>query len=82
MSTSRAGTSLTLCVATMAFFMTVSTVQTQTPQAVSAASYVARGHDWYKKGELDRAMADFNIALMFDARCANAYPLRGLVKQD
>ena len=48
------------------------------PQSLSAASYVERGHDWYEKGELDRAMADFNIALTFDAQCANAYLFRGL----
>ena len=82
MSTSRASTTLTLCVAMMAFFVTVSTGQAQRPQSLSAASYVARGHDWYKKGELDRAMADLNIALTFDARCADAYLLRGLVKHD
>jgi tetratricopeptide (TPR) repeat protein len=56
--------------------------QAQTPQALSAASYVARGVDLYKKGELDRAMADLNIALTFDARCDQAYVLRGLVKKD
>lgn len=47
----------------MVFLMTVSMDQTQTPQAVSPASCVARGHDWYKKGELDRAMAGLNIGL-------------------
>ena len=58
-----------------------STGQAQTPQSLSAASYVERSNDWYKKGELDRALADLDIALTFDPRCAPAYQLRGLIKQ-
>jgi hypothetical protein len=50
-------------------------------QEDAASSYVERSRDWYKKGEL-KAMADLDIALTFDARCAEAYVLRGLVKPD
>jgi hypothetical protein len=73
---------LTFWVVAIVFFVSAVVGQAQTPQALSAASYVARGVDLYKKGELDRAMADLNIALTFDARCDQAYVLRGLVKKD
>ncbi len=52
----------------------------QTPQ-LSAASYVERSNDWYKKGEFGRAMADLDIALSFDSRFAPAHVLRGLIRQ-
>ena len=77
-----ARTNLTCWVATLVFIVSTVVGLAQTPQARSAATYVARGNDWYKKGELDRAMADSNIALTFEARCAQAYLLRGLVKHD
>src|SRR4026208_999999 len=58
----------------------LSTGQAQTPQ-LSAGSYVERSNDWYKKGEFERAMADLDIALIFDSRFAPASLLRGLIRQ-
>ncbi len=35
----------------------------QGSRAASAASYLARGQEWHAKGELERAGADYDIAL-------------------
>src|SRR5215510_7518227 len=48
------------------------------PPSPSAASYLHRGSEYYAKGELDRAIADYNIALTFDPNYARAYHSRGL----
>ena len=53
----------------------------QNPRAVSASSYLERGNEWQRKGELDRAIADFNIAIAFDPNFAGAYLNRGLAYQ-
>src|SRR5262245_13150801 len=51
-------------------------VQAQSPRERSAASYFARGSDWQAHGELDRAIADFGIAITFNPRFARAYYFR------
>src|SRR5262245_49990278 len=53
----------------------------QDPRAVSAMSYLERGNEWQSKGELDRAIADFNLALTFDPDFAGAHLSRGLAYQ-
>src|SRR5262245_9114009 len=42
----------------------------QTSRAASAASYLERGNAWLAKAEWDRAIADYDIAIAFDARAA------------
>src|ERR1051326_2274054 len=46
--------------------------QTQS-RATSAASYLDRGNDSYKKGDVERAMADYDLAIATDPRLAAAY---------
>ena len=41
-------------------------VQAQTSRAESAQSYCNRGNAWLAKGELDRAIADYDLAIVFD----------------
>src|SRR5262249_57701946 len=48
-------------------------VQAQNSRADSAASYLNRGNDWLTKGELDLAIADYNLAIAFDPRSAMAF---------
>jgi len=55
--------------------------QAQTSRAVSAASYLERGAEWAAKGDWDRAITDFNLALTFDPRLATAYNHRGIARQ-
>ena len=43
-----------------------------------AKSYVNRGNDWRDKGELDKAIADYNMGLVIDPKDATAYVARGL----
>jgi tetratricopeptide (TPR) repeat protein len=61
-----------LCLTTLA--------RAQTSRAASAASYLERGNEWFAKGEWDRAIADYNLAIAFDARGAVAYHNRGLAR--
>src|SRR5262245_48213345 len=52
----------------------------QTSRAASAASYLERGNEWLAKGELDRAIADYDLAIAFDGRGVVAYHNRGLAR--
>src|SRR5262245_31649801 len=55
---------------------TLTTVQAQSTRANSAASYFARGSELHARGEFDRAIADYGIAVTFDPRFARAYHTR------
>ena len=46
----------------------------------SAASYLQRGGEYFSQGDLDRAIADYNIAITFDPNYAKAYNNRGLAR--
>ena len=52
--------------------------ETQSSRALSAASYLDRGNGWLKKGEFERANADYTLAIVFDAGNAGAYYNRGM----
>ncbi len=55
--------------------------QSSGSRASSAASYLQRGNEWLARGELDRAIADYDLAIVFDARVAGAYYNRGVARQ-
>jgi hypothetical protein len=38
-------------------------VKGQTSRVASAASYIERGNDWVTNGKLDRAIADYDLAI-------------------
>ncbi len=40
-----------------------------------------RGNQWLAKGEWERAIADYDLAIAFDSRMAVAYYHRGLARQ-
>ena len=44
----------------------------------SAASYLQRGNESFSRGELDRAIADYNLALRFNPEFGLAYYNRGV----
>src|SRR5215813_13465485 len=50
----------------------------QTSRADSAKSYLERGSGWLKKGEIERAISDFDLAIATDQRLAAAWYNRGL----
>ena len=52
----------------------------QPSRTASAASYLSRGNDWLAKGELDRAIADYDLAIAFDSRVAVAFCNRCLAR--
>src|SRR5262245_42327573 len=52
----------------------------QSSSALSAASYIDRGTDSLKKGEFERAIADYSLAIVFDAGHAGAYYNRGMAR--
>ncbi len=65
-------------------FLLVSTAliaQAQTSRAATAASYLERGNEWMTKGELDRAIADYSLAIAFDSQSAIAYYNRSCARQ-
>src|SRR5262245_37252605 len=62
------------------FLMPAVAAYAQTSRAASAASYIDRGNEWMKKGELDKAIADYELAIAFDSRSAGAYYNRGNVR--
>src|SRR5262245_52168436 len=55
--------------------------QAQTSRAASAASYLERGNQWLAKGEWERAIVDYDLAIAFDSRVAVAYYNRGVARQ-
>src|SRR5262249_50525585 len=58
----------------------ISGAQAQGSRAQSAASYVERGNGWLNKGELERAIDDYSLAIAFDGGHACAYHNRGLAR--
>ena len=52
-------------------------VHAQTSRAATASSYLARGSEWHAKGEYERALADFDLAIATDPSQAIAYCNRG-----
>ena len=62
--------------------MVAANATAQNSRAVTAASYVDRGNSWYAKGQLDKAIGDYNLALEFDPGSGLAYFNRGCARQD
>src|SRR5215510_10623947 len=56
-------------------------VQAQSSRTSSSISYLERGNEWMAKGELDRAIADYDLAIAFNSRSAAAYNNRGIARQ-
>src|SRR5262249_15562533 len=62
------------------FILAAVNTQAQTSRASSADSYLERGNQWLAKGEWDRAIADYGLAIDFEAR-STIYGNRGIAKQ-
>jgi tetratricopeptide (TPR) repeat protein len=54
--------------------------QAQSSRAATAASYLDRGNSWAVRGELDRAIADYDLAIASDPTSAAAYYNRGVAR--
>jgi tetratricopeptide (TPR) repeat protein len=54
----------------------------QPSRRASAVSYCLRGVEHHRRGEIDQAMDDFNMALKFDPTYATAYYNRGVAYYD
>ncbi len=65
------------CLIVFSLVLTARLVQGQTPRADSAASYLDRGNDWLARKELDRAITDYDLAIVFNPRSDAAYLNRG-----
>ncbi len=49
---------------------------------LEAVVYLSRGEDYQKKGDLDRAIADFDKAIEFDPKLTPAYENRGFARNE
>src|SRR5262245_50947823 len=63
------------------WLVTGANVQAQSSRASSSNSYLERGNEWMAKGEWDRAIADYDLAIAFNSRAAIAYYNRGLARR-
>jgi PadR family transcriptional regulator, regulatory protein PadR len=53
--------------------LAVSNASAQSSRADSANSYIERGSSWLKKGEFERAISDFSLAIATDQQIATAW---------
>jgi tetratricopeptide (TPR) repeat protein len=60
------------------FVLSFSVAQAQT--SGTAASYIDRGNSFYAKGDFDRAIVDYGVAITFNPGWALAYYNRGLAR--
>src|SRR5262245_62564978 len=63
------------------WLVTGANVQAQNSRDSSSISYLERGNEWMAKGEWDRAIADYDLAIAFNSRAAIAYYNRGLARR-
>src|SRR5262249_39842078 len=71
-----------LCGVGMLFWLAAAVMaQAQTSRADSAGSYLERGNEWMKKGDVERALADYDLAIASDPLGARAYNNRGVARQ-
>ncbi len=56
------------------------TAEAQTSRTSTANSYLDRGNSWFLKGELERAIADFDLAIGTDPHLAAGYYNRAIAR--
>ncbi|HKA21287.1 MAG TPA: tetratricopeptide repeat protein, partial [Blastocatellia bacterium] len=56
-------------------------VQAQEKRSASASSYLKRANARYAKGDIQGAIADFDIAITFDPLFATAYNNRAIARE-
>src|SRR5215475_12370867 len=64
----------------MGLLLAAPSATAQTSRADTAKSYLERGSAWLKKGELERAISDFNLAIATDHQLAAAWYNRGVAR--
>ena len=75
---------LSLLVPVLAIYFTVQNVATteaQTPKKEVATSPVNRGHTWFPSDDFQRALSDYDIAVVFHPNSATAYYNRAVLLQ-
>src|SRR5262245_42415798 len=58
----------------------IAVAQPLTPRSATAISYIERGAAWLSKGDLERAIADFDLAIASDPNLACGYNSRGAAR--
>src|SRR4029453_3853179 len=64
----------------MGLLLAAPSVPAQTSRADTAKSYLERGGSWLKKGELERAISDFDLPIATDRGLPPAWKHRGLAR--
>jgi len=66
MNSQRILTTSIICLLTICS-LSQAVVQAQNSRAATAASYLEPGNEWMAKGEWDRAIDDYDLAIAFDS---------------
>src|SRR5262245_54172798 len=64
----------------MVLLIAVISAQGQGSRAASADAYRQRGDQWQAKGEWDRAIQDYSLAIVFNPNSAESYNNRGTAR--
>jgi len=64
----------------LCWFTPSPTAQPLTSLSATAASYIERGNAWAAKGEWERALTDYDLAIATDPSAAGSYYNRGVAR--
>ena len=69
-----------LAIFQLTWLLSPTTAEAQTSRTSTANSYLDRGNSWFLKGELERAIADFDLAIGTDPHLAAGYYNRAIAR--
>ncbi len=61
-------------------FVMAADANAQNSRSATASSYLGRGNQWLKKGEIEKAIEDYSFTLSFDSQLVQAYFNQGVAR--